>query len=118
MEDLRKRLRFMPEKASFCTGELIRNASSRCVIISAHSRQKRLIIQLLPAEKGKKPCPEEQPVFHFLWRVARAYTLPAAFTPDYSREIYSPVLNIHPMYRSSPRAFLGTIRANFHRAWC
>ncbi|WP_265650863.1 hypothetical protein, partial [Klebsiella pneumoniae] len=27
------------------------------------------------------------------------------FTPDYSREIYSPVLNIHPMYRSSPRAF-------------
>ncbi|WP_207761377.1 hypothetical protein, partial [Klebsiella pneumoniae] len=39
MEDLRKRLRFMPEKASFCTGELIRNASSRCVIISAHSRE-------------------------------------------------------------------------------
>ena len=28
MEDLRKRLRFMPEKASFCTGEMIRNASS------------------------------------------------------------------------------------------
>ncbi|HID3794263.1 TPA: hypothetical protein ACXEY4_004421, partial [Klebsiella pneumoniae] len=64
MEDLRKRLRFMPEKASFCTGELIRNATSRCVINSAHSRQKRLIIQLLAAEKRvKKTCPAELPVF-------------------------------------------------------